>query len=133
MVLYVVRWDIPTNQTDDYLTWVKFAIAETITVPGVEQETFRLNGSITKQLGKALGFDYLEASPRNSVSGSFGVGFFGIMGSGEFLGQSPNDVVRGRNSSYPSAFTRMQGGWYPVTEISESTFNVRLYEEKATT
>jgi len=105
----------------------------TITVPGVEQETFRLNGSLTKQLGKALGFDYLEASPRNVISGSFGVGFFGIMGSGEFLGLSPNDVVRGRNPSYPSAFTRSQGGWYPITEISESTFNVRLYDPKSFT
>jgi antibiotic biosynthesis monooxygenase (ABM) superfamily enzyme len=35
VVLYVVRWDIPSKQTDEYLTWVRFGIAQTIAVPGV--------------------------------------------------------------------------------------------------
>lgn len=35
MLLYVVRWDIPAEQSDDYLGWVRSAIKRTTSVPGV--------------------------------------------------------------------------------------------------
>lgn len=35
MLLYVIRWDIPSEQSDDYLAWVRSAIKQTTAVPGV--------------------------------------------------------------------------------------------------
>ena len=39
MLLYVLRWDIPDDQTDEYLNWAKHSIVRCTMVPGVVELT----------------------------------------------------------------------------------------------
>lgn len=58
MVLYVLKWDIPTETRDAYLRWLAPAIQRSLTVPGVIE--YRAYGTIAGPSRKVATYEFAD-------------------------------------------------------------------------